>query len=177
MSSSGRFTVKFRRKREGKTNYNKRLRMLLSGKPRLVIRKSLSNIYAQIVIYQKGGDSVLVSANSTELESHGWKLGCGNIPAAYLVGLLVAKKASKKSLNHAICDIGLFPSSKGSRLYAALKGAIDGGLDVPHSDGILPDEKRLNGSHIADYAKANNKPELAGITAQFDAAKANILKL
>ncbi len=167
MSTSGTYTVKFRRRLEGKTNYHKRLKLLLSGKPRLVIRKSLNNIYLQIIVHKKDGDNILVSANSQELEKYGWKLNCGNLPAAYLAGLLIAKKASKNSIKEAICDIGLVESTKGNRVYSALKGAVDGGLEVPHSKDVLPDDNRIKGVHIKN----------AEIPKQFETAKANIEKI
>jgi hypothetical protein len=45
-------------------------------------------------------------------------------------------------------DIGLNPPIKGSRIYAALKGVVDSGLDIPHSPDILPDDSRISGEHI-----------------------------
>ena len=85
--------VNYRRKREGKTNYKKRLKLLLSKKPRLVIRRSLNNISLQIIEYQTNGDKIIVGTNSSELKKMGWTANTGNIPAAYLTGLLLAKKA------------------------------------------------------------------------------------
>ena len=47
-------------------------------------------------------------------------------------------------------DIGLAANSKGGRVYAALKGMSDAGLEIPHSEDVYPDEERLNGAHIDD---------------------------
>jgi large subunit ribosomal protein L18 len=146
------FTVEFRRKREGKTNYYKRIRLLSSQKPRLVVRKALKNIIVQLVEYNEKGDRVIASAHSRELINYGWNLNRGNMSAAYLTGLLLGLKA-KSILKEpeAILDLGLQESVKGSRLYAALKGALDAGLKIPHSEEILPDEERISGKHITEY--------------------------
>jgi large subunit ribosomal protein L18 len=144
-------TQEFRRKREAKTNYKKRLSLLLSEKPRLVIRKSLKNIIVQIIEYAPDGDKVISGANSKELEKKfQWKAGRSNMPSAYLTGYLLGKKAAKKDIKEAVLDLGLNEGAKGGKFYAALKGVLDAGIDVPHSEKILPDEKRLNGSHISE---------------------------
>ena len=148
------YTVPFRRKREGKTDYKARLGLLKSGKPRLVVRRSLKNILAQIVQYQPKGDVVLVSAHSNELKKFGWKLHRGNTSSAYLVGLLLGEKAKKLKIKEVVLDLGLQQSVKGTSLYAVVKGSIDAGLNVPCDKGILPPDDRLQGKHIEAYAKA-----------------------
>ena len=142
-------TIRFRRKKEGKTDYKKRLKLLLSGKPRLVVRPSLKNIRAQIATAEKVGDKIMISSHSNELKKLGWKYNTGNIPSAYLTGLLTAKKSVKAGIKEAILDIGLRKPVKGSKLFACLKGAIDGGLKIPFSETILPSEERIKGEHIA----------------------------
>ncbi len=134
-------------KRTGKTNYHKRLRLLMSGKPRLVIRKSLTNMTTQIVKYGPEGDKVDLCAHSSELKKFGWNKNKGNIPSAYLTGLLLGIKAKKKGIDNLILDIGV--QKPGQRIYAVLKGAVDAGLNIPHSEDILPDEKRVRGEHIS----------------------------
>ncbi|MCK4335905.1 MAG: 50S ribosomal protein L18 [Candidatus Aenigmarchaeota archaeon] len=141
-----------RRKREGKTDYRVRLSLLKSRKPRLVVRKSLNNVICQIVKFDPEGDRVVVSADSKELKKFGWKFHCGNVPSAYLTGLLCAEKAKKHKVSEAILDIGLYESTPGNRLYSALKGAVDGGLEVHHSEDVLPKPERLAGQHISEYA-------------------------
>ncbi|TKJ17445.1 50S ribosomal protein L18 [Candidatus Woesearchaeota archaeon B3_Woes] len=146
--------VEFRRKREGKTDYKKRLNLLLNEKPRLIIRKSLKNMTIQLIEYNEKGDKILVSADSKELEKKfEWKAGRTNLPAAYLTGYLVGKKAAKKGIKCAILDIGLGKSIKGGRLYASLKGVLDAGLNVPCSEDIFPSEDAVKGVHIANYAQ------------------------
>lgn len=142
----------FRRKRKGLTNYKKRLKLLLSGKRRLVIRKSLNNMLAQVVEYTHKGDNIVISAHSSELTKFGWKVSKGSIPGAYLTGLLLGKKAKEKGLNDFILDLGFSKSAKGGRIYAVLKGVFDNGIKVPFSQEILPSEDRIKGEHIRKYA-------------------------
>lgn len=139
--------VKFKRRREEKTDYNKRLGLLKSKKTRVVVRKSLSNIIVQFVNYETSGDKTLVTASSMELKKMGYK-STGNIPAAYLTGLLAGKKAKDKKVTEAVLDLGIQIKTKGSRLYAALKGVLDAGINVPHSPEILPSDDRISGKHI-----------------------------
>ena len=154
MAHGPRYRVPFRRRREGKTNYHKRLALLKSGKPRLVVRKTLNHHVAQIVLYAPEGDKTVVSAHTRELmRDFGWKGHGGNTPSAYLLGLLIGYKALEKGIEEAILDIGLHPPTKGSSIFAVLKGAVDAGLNAPHSEEIYPGEERINGRHIAEYAK------------------------
>ena len=138
----------FKRKLQGKTDYRKRLKLLLANKPRLVIRKSLKNISVQIVEYNEKGDKVILSAHSSELKKYGYEGSKGNIPSAYLIGLLMGSKGKKKNIKNLVLDIGMQKSIKGSRIYSLLKGCIDSGLNIPHSKEILPPEERINGKHV-----------------------------
>jgi len=150
--------VPFRRKREGKTNYKKRLRLLLSHKLRLVIRKSLKNIIIQFVEYDQQGDKIILSVSSKVLErDYGWKINKGNAPSAYLTGLLAGLKAKQKGINDAVFDIGLQSSVKGSRIYAAVKGVIDSGITVPCSEEMLPNYDIVKGIKIAQFSEMLKK--------------------
>ena len=53
MTQGPRYHVKPRRRREGKTDYRKRLRLLRSGKVRMVVRKSLKNTQIQLIEYKE----------------------------------------------------------------------------------------------------------------------------
>ncbi|MCD6559729.1 50S ribosomal protein L18 [Thermococci archaeon] len=162
MAHGPRYRVPFRRRREGKTNYHKRLALLKSGKPRLVVRKTLNHHIAQIVIYDPNGDKTLVSAHTRELvRDFGWKGHCGNTPSAYLLGLLIGYKAKKAGIEGAILDIGLHPPTQGSSIFAVLKGAVDTGLEIPHSEEIYPSDDRIRGENIAEYAKMLKEDEEA----------------
>jgi large subunit ribosomal protein L18 len=142
------YLVPFKRRRENKTNYRKRLALLKSRKTRLVIRRSLSNISVQFINFMPEGDQTVAEANSTELKKLGW-IRTGNVPASYLTGLLAGKKAKNKKVEEAVLDMGLQISTKGSRIYAALKGVLDSGIKVPCSEEILPSEDRIRGKHIS----------------------------
>ncbi len=150
-----RQVIPFKRKRTSKTNYKKRIAYLTSGMPRLVIRKSLKNIIAQIVLYEPKGDRVIAAATSNELRKLGWTGSGSNIPAAYLVGFLIGIKAKEKKTEKAMLDLGLYQPIKGSKIYATLKGAVDAGLDVPHDPVVIPKEDRIRGKHISAYRKTN----------------------
>ncbi|ACX72079.1 ribosomal protein L18P/L5E [Methanocaldococcus vulcanius M7] len=147
------YRVKFRRRREAKTDYRRRLRLLLSKKPRLVARKSLNHCIAQIVLYDEKGDKTVVSAHSRELIKLGYKGHTGNLPSAYLTGYLLGKKALANGYTEAVLDIGLHRATKGNAIFAILKGAIDAGLEIPHGDESLPPEDRIRGEHIKAYAE------------------------
>jgi len=148
------YRVLFRRRREGKTDYYLRMKLLRSGKPRLVIRKTLNGIIVQVINAKFEGDQVIASAFSKELRKKGWLGGSGNTPSAYLTGYLAGLKASKKGVKEAVLDLGLGSPTSGSRIFAALKGIIDAGVSVNHDKSILPSEERIRGEHIANYAKA-----------------------
>ena len=155
--ASRRVLVPYQRKKQGKTDYKKRLTLLKSKKPRLVVRKSLKNITVQIIDYKSKGDIILVNANSKDLVKNGWKGYGKNVTAAYLVGLLCGVKAKEKGIKEAVLDSGLYISTKGSVIYAALKGALDSGLNVPHSDVHFPSEERIKGTHLKKGADSFEK--------------------
>jgi large subunit ribosomal protein L18 len=152
MATGPRYRVPFRRRREGKTNYRARRALVLSKVPRLVVRLTLKHAIVQVIEAESIGDRVVVSAHSRELaKTYGWLGNGGNVPSAYLTGLLCGFKAMANGVEKAFLDIGLHIPSKGTRIFAALKGVLDAGVEVPHSEDILPDESRISGKHIADY--------------------------
>lgn len=161
-----RFTVQYRRKREGKTNYRKRLKLVVSGRPRLVIRPSLRELIAHITLFEEKGDKTIASAHTKELIKLGWPYGRANLPASYLVGLLIGKRALKQGIGEAIFDPGQKPITKGNRILACLKGAVDAGLKIPHSPHIFPSNERLEGEHIITYAKKCKEPHFSKIRAR-----------
>lgn len=156
------YSVPFRRRRKGKTDYKSRRALVLSGLPRLVIRSTSNYIITQIIKAEATGDRVVVSANSRELpEKYGWRGSCGNIPAAYLTGILCGYRAVASGIKEAVLDIGLQTPSRGARVFAALRGVIDTGVVVPHDEGVLPDESRISGRHIVDYAnQLSSNPDI-----------------
>jgi len=147
--------VTYRRKRKGKTNYKKRLALLKSKQPRLIIRKTNTQVILQIAEYDAGGDKIICGADSSALKKLGWKYSCKNISACYLAGLMIAKKALAKNIREAIVDVGLQTPVAGSKIYACVKGAIDAGLKVPVSEEVFPADGRIRGENIAAFFESN----------------------
>jgi len=195
-----RFQVKYKRRREGKTDYYARKRLVAQDKNkynspryRLVVRFTNKDVITQITYAKMTGDFVLAAAYSHELPRYGAPSGLTNYAAAYATGLLLARRvltklglADKYKGNteitgadynveelqegphpfRALLDVGLRRTTTGSKVFAALKGAADGGIDIPHSDrrfvGYDEEAKTLNaevlrkhifGGHVADYMK------------------------
>jgi large subunit ribosomal protein L18 len=119
----------------------------------MVVRKTNRHIIIQLVTAEMDGDRTLIAANSAELEAYGFTGSTSSTPAAYLTGMLFAVKAKKADYGRAILDIGLNRATPGARVFAALKGAVEAGLDVPHGEQILPSDDRAKGAHIAAYNK------------------------
>jgi large subunit ribosomal protein L18 len=153
MARGSSYRVPLRRRREGKTDYQARKALVLSGKPRLVTRSTVKNVVAQIVVAKPRGDEVLVAAHSRELKKYGWKAPTANVPAAYLTGLLCGLKAQTEGVKEAILDIGLIAPTKGAKVFATLSGVLDAGVDVPHDEEKMVKE-RMEGEHIAEYGKS-----------------------
>jgi len=196
-----RFQVKFKRRREGKTDYYARKRLIVQEKNkyntpkyRLIVRISNRNITTQIAYARIEGDVVLAAAYSHELPRYGVKVGLTNYASTYATGLLLARRllkklkldtvyAGAKEANGAeynvenvdgqpgafqcYLDVGLARTSTGAKIFAAMKGAADGGLHIPHSvkrfPGYNPEKKEykadvhrrhIMGLHVADYMKA-----------------------
>ena len=191
MAHGPRYKVPFRRRRESKTDYHARRRMVGSGRPRLVVRKTSTRIIVQVIEALPEGDRCIAVADSRQLKEFGWGAGVKNIPSAYLTGFLAGHRALKSGTDAAIVDIGLIKPIPGSRIFSAVKGAIDAGLTVPCSDKMFPKEKRLRGEHIAGYAKdlSDNQPsafqrqfgkvskgriDLTSLPSMYDTTKKNI---
>ncbi|XP_031101223.1 60S ribosomal protein L5-like [Ipomoea triloba] len=194
-----RFQVKFKRRREGKTDYRARNRLINQDKNkyntpkyRFVVRFTNKDIIAQIVSASIAGDMILASAYAHELPRYGLEVGLTNYAAAYCTGLLLARRLLQKlemaeeyegnveatgedySVEpgesrmpfRALLDVGLIRTTTGNRVFGALKGALDGGIDIPHSDkrfaGFSKDSKQLDaevhrkyiyGGHVAAYMR------------------------
>ncbi|XP_011037361.1 PREDICTED: 60S ribosomal protein L5-like [Populus euphratica] len=204
---SKRFQVKFKRRREGKTDYRARIRLINQDKNkyntpkyRFVVRFSNKDIVAQITSASITGDTVLASAYAHELPRYGLEVGLTNYAAAYCTGLLLARRVLKmlemdeeyegnveatgedfsvepadtRRPFRALLDVGLVRTTTGNRVFGALKGALDGGLDIPHSEkrfaGFGKDNKQLDaevhrkyiyGGHVAAYMRTlmEDEPE------------------
>jgi len=202
-----RYQTKFRRRREGKTDYRQRKRLCCqaknkyqSPKYRLVVRFTNKFVICQIAYSLIDGDRILAQATSRELARYGLEVGLKNYSAAYCTGLLVARRLLQKvGLDEAyegntevdaevvkcevgkktyyvdevdedkrpfraLLDVGCRATTTGCRIFGALKGAADGGLDVPHSEKRFPGydrdakeydvdmhRERIFGGHVGEY--------------------------
>ncbi len=139
-----------KRIRNNKTNYRKRKSVLIGKRNFITIKISNENVYCQLIKPTIKGDIVLSFSNSKELPKYGWYGSRNNLSACYLVGLLLGKKMLSKSHDSAILYLGkTFFTSK---VAACLKGISSSGVRIPLSEDALPDEDRVNGSHISKYA-------------------------
>lgn len=214
---SKRYQVKYRRRRQGKTDYYARKRLVAQAKNkyqtpkyRFVVRISNKYVTCQLISAKIDHDEVLCAAHSSELARYGMPVGLKSYPAAYATGLLLARRLLTKlsegkeqklsemyegetevsgevteqeametpgkkfyiagDIDEELCpfrcilDVGLAPTTLGARVFGALKGAVDGGLDIPHNHkkfpGYDPEEKeynaefhaqKINGAVIGDY--------------------------
>lgn len=202
-----RYQVKYKRRREGKTDYRARIRLINQDKNkyntpkyRFVVRFTNKDITAQIISASIAGDIILASAYAHELPRYGLEVGLTNYAAAYCTGLLLARRVLKmlemdaeyegnveatgedysveptenRRPFRALLDVGLVKTTTGNRVFGALKGSLDGGLDIPHSEkrfaGFSKDSKQLDaevhrkyiyGGHVAAYMRTlmEDEPE------------------
>jgi len=167
-------------------------------KYRLVVRKTNTKFIAQIIYATLSGDMVTCAAYSDELPRYGVKVGLKNYAAGYCTGLLLARRVLKEfGLDKkyegvtevtgewhenmreededpnpltAYLDVGLATTSTGNNVFGVMKGAVDGGLNVPHSERRFPGwdadandgegdynpevhRDRIFGKHVADYMR------------------------
>ena len=146
-----------KRIRQDKTNYRKRASLLIGRRTFITIKITNQNIVAQVLKPALSGDIVITSVHSRELLKHGWKGSMNSMPACYLTGMLLGKKSLAKGSANAILYTGKGPFT--SRVAACLKGIIAAGVAVPSSEEALPSDNRINGEHIAEYAKIIKRNE------------------
>jgi len=219
-----RFQVKFRRRREGKTDYQQRHKLIRQAKNkyntpkyRFIVRFTNKDIITQIAYAKIKGDVIVAAAYAHELPRYGLKVGLTNYAAAYCVGLLLARRhltnlkladkyEGKTEVTgedfkydetemefidgpkpfRCFLDVGLTRTVRGARVFSALKGACDGGLDIPHSEtrfaGYEEKKEELNtkklrhylfGGHVADYMKKLQKDNAEKYNRQFSQYIAN----
>ncbi|KAK7073381.1 ribosomal protein L5 [Halocaridina rubra] len=196
-----RFQVKFKRRREGRTDYYARRRLVVQAKNkyntpkyRMIVRITNTDVISQIAYARIEGDVVIASAYGHELRKYGLKVGLTNYAACYCTGLLLARRILKKlkldqlyegqkdvdgemynvedvekgpGAFRANLDIGLARTTTGAKIFAVMKGAVDGGIDIPHSEKRFPgydrESKEFNaevlrdhifGKHVAEYMRS-----------------------
>ena len=149
MSIGPRYRVPFRRRREGRTEYRVRLKLLKSGIPRAAVRFSSRRVEVSLIRYDPAGDRVLAHATSFELGRVEFPASSrASTPAAYLTGYLAGLRGKAAGVERAILDLGLRRPTEGGRGLAALKGMLDAGLEIPHGEATFPTVDRLNGTHL-----------------------------
>lgn len=149
--------LRYKRRRNGETDYRRRMRMLRGGSTRAVVRVTNTQTICQLVDYTNDGDKVSISIDGkTLVDKFGWPLDASrkSIPASYVAGFAMAKAAMVAGHDEAILDIGLAASTPGNRVFAALKGMVDAGLEIPHNEDVLPSDDRISGTHIDDSVAA-----------------------
>ncbi|UCD20869.1 MAG: 50S ribosomal protein L18 [archaeon] len=130
-----------KRRRENKTDYKARFNLLKSNLPRLVVRKTNKYIIAHIVESKEAQDKTVAYFNSKGLKKYSWPITFKNLAAAYLTGFVLGKKYKKTG--KVILDLGLQRSTKGSRIYAVVKGIKDAGVGILCEEKILPTDQRV----------------------------------
>jgi len=145
-----------RRRLEKKTNYSKRRKLLENSEARIVIRKTNKYIILQYVESKAAQDKIKYTVNSKDLIKQGWpenkKGSLKSLAASYLAGLLMGKTlSSDKEVKKAVIDTGLIRSTKGSKIYAAVKGIIDGGYEVSQNKEMFPEEERIKSDNVKDF--------------------------
>jgi len=146
---AGKKILPLKRRRENKTDYRVRLALLKSGKPRVVVRISNKYITLQLVEYN-ASDKTKISYISKKLSEFGWEGSKKNLSAAYLSGLIFGLICKKNKIKEGILDIGIRRVTKGNKVFSVLKGCLDGGLEIPHSEKNFPSEDRITGKHLSE---------------------------
>jgi large subunit ribosomal protein L18 len=158
-----------KRRKQFKTDYGKRIKLLKSNSPRLVFRKSNKYVVAQYVVSKEAKDKIIFGESSKKLMNFGWpeefKNSLKSIPAAYLLGFLAGNKMQKDKLEKPILDFGMSRMIHKSKVYAFLKGVIDAGIEVKYKKDIFPEEDRLKGKSLK-----------SDFTSHFEKIKSNIEK-
>jgi len=179
-----RFQVKFRRRREGKTDFYARKRLVVQEKNkyntpkyRLIVRFTNKDIICQIAYARIEGDVIVCAAYAHELPRYGVKVGLTNYAAAYCTGLLIARRLLRKfkldslyegqtevdgdeyyvedlddkpSTFRCYLDVGLCRTTTGARVFGAMKGCADGGINIPHSVKRFPGYDAEGGEFSAE---------------------------
>jgi len=174
MKTGPRYRVHFRRRREGRTDYRVRLKLLKSGRTRAVVRISERRVRVSLVTFDPTGDRVVAAADSSELGGIAFPASSlASTPAAYLTAYLAGLRAKASGTEEAVLDLGIRHPTAGGRLSAALKGLLDSGLDIPHGDEGFPKADRLNGSHLPTalpQPPESYKQKLPGLVSRAEAS-------
>lgn len=161
--------VQKRRRRENKTDYLKRRKLLKSEKPRIVFRKTNKYLVAQYVVSDEAQDKIVFGIGTKDLLKHGWdekaKGSLKSVTAAYVLGYFAGKKISKEKLETPIVDLGMVRVLHKTKVFAFIKGLIEAGVKIVSKEETFPEENRLNGEHL------KNKVDVSKIKSNLDSLK------
>jgi large subunit ribosomal protein L18 len=140
-----------RRRRENRTDYAKRIKLLKSGSPRIIFRRTNRYLIAQYARSSGAKDSIEFGISSKALLKHGWPESAAgslkSVTASYLLGMIMGKKISERK-ESPIIDLGMARPVHKSRIYAFMKGLLDSGARINSKEGVFPDEGRIRGEHL-----------------------------
>lgn len=147
-----------KRRKQSKTDYSKRIKLLKSGSPRVVFRKTNKYVISQYVTSKEAQDKIEFGVSSKDLMKYGWpkefKGSLKSIPASYLVGFLIGKKIIKQKLENPIVDLGMLRILYKTKVYGFLKGLKDSGIEIKCEDKMFPEEDRIKGKNLKkDFSK------------------------
>lgn len=157
--------IQKRRRRENKTDYKTRLNLLKKDVPRLIFRKSNKFLTSQYVFSEEARDRVKFGLSSKGLLKYGWpkefKGSLKSLPVAYLLGYLTTKKILKERLNQPIVDFGMIRTIHKTKVFAFLKGLIEGGIKINCKEKAFPEQERIEGKNLKqDFSKYFNEIKL-----------------
>jgi large subunit ribosomal protein L18 len=154
MGRGSTFVIPYKRRRQARTHYRERRKLIVSSYPIYIVRRSLRYITVTFTAPRIGGDIHLAGASSKELlKRYNWVSG-RNLPAAYLTGLLAGLRAKEKGIERASLSLGIAWTTSASIPFAAAQGSRDAGIEIPMGEEAKRDHDRVRGVHIAQYAKA-----------------------
>ncbi len=158
--------VQKKRRRQNKTDYLKRIKLLKSEKPRIVFRKTNKYLIAQYVTSNEAQDKIVFGISSKDLLKYSWPESAKNslksISASYLTGYLVGGKILKEKLEQPIVDFGMIRVLHKNKIFGFVKGLIDAGLKIPCKKEAFPEDERINGEHL------KNKVDVSKIKLNLD---------
>jgi len=150
MAKNNTFSLRFRRRRLGLTDYKKRLALLKSGLDRVVVRKSNNYFTISHVKYNSAGDKVVKSVTSKVLADFGVKKGFSNMASGYLIGFYFAKHLSPKG--EVVLDLGLRKPAR--KIMSVVRGLHEGGLKTNVNEEKLPNMELINSRYdVSDFVK------------------------
>lgn len=147
-----------RRRRENKTDYLTRMKLLKGNRPRLVFRKTNKYVIVQYIKSHEAQDKVVISMDSRKLLDYGWpkefKGSLKSIPASYLIGYLIGKQIKKQKLEEPIIDLGMLRTINKTKIYGFIKGVIEAGINIKCKKEAFPEENRIQGKNLKeDFSK------------------------